>query len=148
MTVECRMAGTLEKAFLAALLLAESIEGAEAAVLDGIAAVESDSVAGESLLAKTAETTIRRRAEFRKECGVVSALPSEVWRLFLLEPIGRDCFVLRVLAGLTPEVCTAILRLSTSEFNNTMYRALRDMPNIATSEVARYRGLRPDQDAG
>jgi hypothetical protein len=54
--------------------------------------------------------------------------PPELQRLFMLQPLPRHCFVLRVLVGLTPEVCAELLEISVSEFEGALYAALIELP--------------------
>ena len=147
MTGESEMVEALPKAFWIALLLTGSIEAAEAAVLDGIGALELDHISGDSLLLATAKSAIRRRTEFPEESEALSILPYELRRLFLLAPNYRDCFVLRVLIGLTPEVCSGILRLSIHEIDDALCAALQDLPSIETCDAARHHSVHPDHDA-
>ena len=100
------MSRALDEAFVAGLLLAGNLDAAEAAVLDGIAALEPDAPCGDTLLEETAKSSIRRRAEFPERSAGVSILPLELKRLLLLAPICRDCFILQVLIGLTPATCS------------------------------------------
>src|SRR5260370_39030118 len=109
------MSREVEEAFVAGLLLAGSLDAAEAAVLDGIAARQPDAPCGDPLLEQTARLSIRRRAEFPERSEGVSILPLELKRLLLLAPICRDCFILQVLIGLTPTTCSGILHLSQQE---------------------------------
>jgi hypothetical protein len=56
---------------------------------------------------------IQRRSEFAHQSEELpSCFPPELRRLFLFEPISRDCFVLRILLGLTPRTCSGILQLT------------------------------------
>jgi hypothetical protein len=64
MTGESEIVEALPKAFWMALLLTGSIEAAEAAVLDGIAALELDHISAGSLLLAAAKSAIQRRTEF------------------------------------------------------------------------------------
>jgi hypothetical protein len=82
MTGESEMFEALPKTFWTALLLTGSIEAAEAAVLDGIAALEGDYVSGDSLLPATAKSAIQRRSEFPEQSARLSILPLELRRLF------------------------------------------------------------------
>ena len=117
----------LYKAFRAALALTGSIEAAERAVLDGMSVVRSDLVS-DTLLVETARSAIQRRMEHSDQREAPSILPLELQGLFLLSPIRRDCFVLRVLIGLTTELISRILNLSKDEIDETLYRALLDLP--------------------
>jgi hypothetical protein len=80
------MSGALDRAAVAGLLLAGSSDAAEAAVFDGIAALEPDAPCGDTLVKQTAMSSIRRRAEFPERSEGVSILPLELKRLLLLAP--------------------------------------------------------------
>src|SRR5437868_6668294 len=80
-------------AFRTALLLAGATNTAELAVLDGIDACEN--ISHRSLLIETVRSTIRRRAESPAVLDGINLLLSELRRLLGLQPIFRDCFVLR-----------------------------------------------------
>ena len=125
----------LNEAFVAGLLLAGSLDASEAAVLDGIAALDPDAPCGNTLLEQTAKSSIRRRAEFPERAEWVSILPLELKRVLLLAPIYRDCFVLQVLIGLTPATCSEILHLSQQECEDALQRAFQNLPFIETSDV-------------
>jgi hypothetical protein len=78
MTGEGKMVEALPKAFWIALLLTGSIEAAEAAVLDGIAALEFDHISSDRLLLATAKSAIQRRTEFLEQSEGLSILPLEL----------------------------------------------------------------------
>jgi hypothetical protein len=54
-------------------------------------------------------------------------LPFALWRLWLLAPIGHDCFVLRIPIGLTAEICSVILRLSVRESDDMLCAVLQEL---------------------
>ena len=60
--------------------------------------------------------------------GIPSILPPELRRLFTLSSVDRQCFVLRMLMGLTPQVTSEILNLYRDEVDEALCRALRDLP--------------------
>ena len=60
---------TLDEAFRAAFMLTGSIEVAETAVLDGIAALESIHAAGEALIFESVKSAIQRRTSFSDQCA-------------------------------------------------------------------------------
>ncbi len=144
---ESEMVKALPNAFWVALLLTGTIEAAEAAVLDGIAAIELDRISGNSLLLATAKSAILRRIEIPEQSEGLSILPLELRRLFLLAPNDRDCFVLRALIGLPPELCSGILSLSIHEVESALYTALQELPSIETWDITRRDGAHPAHDA-
>ena len=135
------MCRALNEAFVAGLLLAGSLDAAEAAVLDGIAVLDPDAPCGDTLLEETAKSSIRRRAEFPERPEGVSILPLELKRLLLLAPICRDCFILQVLIGLTPATCSGILHISQQEREDALHVALQSLPFIETRDRVRGKGF-------
>jgi hypothetical protein len=143
MTGESEMATALPNAFWMALLLTGNVEAAEAAALDGIAALELERISGDSLLLATANSAMRRRNEIAEQSEGFSILPSELRRLFLLAPNYRDCFVLRALIGLSPELCSRILHLSIQQVENALYTALQEVSRIETWDTIRRDSVHP-----
>src|SRR5689334_13787541 len=82
----------LDLAFRTALLLDGTTETAEAAVLDGIGACEALSHRG--LLIESVRSAIQRRTKSADTLDGLELLPPELRRLFTLQPLSRDCFVL------------------------------------------------------
>jgi DNA-directed RNA polymerase specialized sigma24 family protein len=102
---------------------------AEAAVLDGIAELALGQLSGGSLILKSTKAAVQRRADLEDQSEpLLPMLRLELRRLFLLVPKNRDCFVLRVLIGLTPELCSEMLNVPTSEVEDALYTALREPP--------------------
>src|ERR1700751_5310094 len=104
------ISSAVHREFVTALLLAGTTKTAEAAVLDGIGACEDLSHRG--LLIEAVKSTIRRRMKSVDTPDALALLPPELRRLFMLRPLLRDCFVLRILVGLSPEVCAGLLDTS------------------------------------
>src|SRR5260370_36890775 len=137
MAAESEMVEALHNVFWMALLFTGHLKAAEPAALDGIAALELERISGDSLLLATAKSAIRRRVEIAQQLEGLSILPLELQRLFLLAPNYRDCFVLRALIGLSPELCSGILHLSIHEVDNALYAALQELPCIETCDITR-----------
>jgi DNA-directed RNA polymerase specialized sigma24 family protein len=123
----------LDTAFRTALLLAGTTKTAEASVMDGIGACEDLSHRG--LLIEAVRSTIRRRTKSADALDALELLPPELRRLFRLQPLSRDCFVLRILAGLSPEVCAELLDVSISELDDAVCAALNQLPLLSSSTV-------------
>ena len=117
-------------AFRTALLLAGATKTAELAVLDGIDACEN--ISHRSLVIETVRSTIRRRAESPAVLDGINLLPSELRRLLGLQPIFRDCFVLRILVQLPPEVCAELLKISITEYEDVLCGALNQIPLLSS----------------
>jgi hypothetical protein len=129
MTARMDVYTALDEAFRAAVLLTGSAEVAENAVLDGIDALESGHIVEDVLLVETAKSAIRHRVDFP---GQLKQAPSylrlELRRLFLLAPISRDCFVLRVLLRIPLATCSAVLHLTRHEVEEVLCAALQELP--------------------
>jgi DNA-directed RNA polymerase specialized sigma24 family protein len=123
----------LDMAFRAALLLAGNTKTAEASVMDGIGACEDLSHRG--LLIEAVRSTIRRRTKSADAPDALELLPPELRRLLILQPLSRDCFVLRILVGLSPEVCAELLDVSITEFEEAVCAALNQLPLLSSSTV-------------
>ena len=86
--------------------------------------------------------TAKCAVQLRDEClpqGIPSSLPPELQRLFLLSSAGRKCFVLRMLMGLTLEMSSEILNLKRDEFDETLCRALRELPRLSGTQNGKAR---------
>src|SRR2546427_10033040 len=121
MTAQSEVSKALDEAFRAAFLLTGSTEVAENAVLDGIAALEFGHIVDDVLLVETVKSAIQRRADLTSQSKQVpSHLPRELQRLFLFAAISRDSFVLRVLLGIPPATCSAVLHLTIHEIEDLL----------------------------
>jgi hypothetical protein len=137
MTRESEIYKGLERAFLPALLLTGSVEGAEAAVLDGIAASESDAISRDSLVLRTVRSAIQLHSDFSDQCmPPFSIFPFELRRILLLAPNPRHSFVLRVLLGMTPEICSDLLHLTMHEVEGALRTGLRELPSLNDCHLA------------
>jgi len=125
---------TVHIAFRTALLLAGATKTAELAVLDGIDACESTS--HRSLLIETVRSTIRMRGESPAVFDGINLLPPELRRLLFLQPIFRDCFVLRILVQLPHEVCAELLTISIPEYEDALFGALNQLPLLSSVKAA------------
>jgi hypothetical protein len=127
-------------AFLAALMLTGTIEAAGLAVSEAIA-TSGGGVALDELLVATAKCAIQIRHESLLRAEIPSSLPIELQRLFMLSPVGRKCFVLRTLMGLTLEMSSGILNLHRDEADEALCRALSDLPRLAGVQSALARNV-------
>jgi len=133
------MPSALDMAFRTAVLLTGATKTAEAAVIHGIDACEDLSPHG--LLVEAVRSAVRRQVNSADGPYEVERLPPELQRLFTLQAVLRRCFVLRILLGLSPEVCAELLEISVSEFENALYGALTQLPLLCSPETQpiRYR---------
>ena len=120
------MSQAIDMAFCTALLLTGAMKTAEAAVMQGIGACEDLSPRG--LLIEASRAAVQRCTKSSDGPCEVERLPPELRRLFLLQPLPRQCFVLRILVGLTLEVCAELLEISLTEFEGALYAALIELP--------------------
>ncbi len=123
----------LDMAFRTALLLAGNTKTAEASVMDGIDACEDLSHRG--LLIEPVRPMIRRRTKSADAPDALELLPPELRPLFMLQPLSRDCFVRRILVGLSPEVCAELLDVSITELEDAVCAALNQLPLLSYSTV-------------
>lgn len=134
-------------AFLAALMLTGTIEGAEQAVSEAIATLGCG-VSVDELLVATAKCAIQLRDKCLPEVEIPSSLPPELQRLFLLSSVGRDCFILRMLMGLTLEMSSEILNKDRDELDEALCRALSDLPGLAGIPSAQARPTERSVESG
>jgi len=127
------MPSALDVAFRTALLLTGDTRTAEVAVTHGLGVCEDLSPGG--LLIAAVRSAVRRRTKSSDGPYEVECLPPELRRLFMLQPLPRNCFVLRVLVGLSPEVCAELLEVSVTEFENAVYRALTQLPLLCSQRA-------------
>jgi hypothetical protein len=146
MTAQSEVSKALDEVFRAAFLLTGSTEVAENAVLDGIAALEFGHFVDDVLLVETVKSAIQRRADFPGQSEQApSHLPLELRRLLLLAPISRDCFVLRVLLGIPPATCSAVLHLTIHEIEEVLCAALQELPLLEAYSSIRREIIHPAQ---
>jgi hypothetical protein len=131
------MQSALDRASRTALLLTGDTRTAEAAVMHGIRACEDLSSGG--LLIEAARSAVRRRTKSSDGPYEVECLPPELRRLFMLQPLLRRCFVLRILMGLSPEVCAKLLDISVTEFEDSVYGALTQLPLLSSPKAQAIR---------
>jgi hypothetical protein len=140
MTSELLSLDTLSKAFVTALLLTGSVELAESAVSENAMLLDCDEPSVEALLQGVAESsipprgqnTVPRQTELERAS---SLLPFELRRVLHLAPDLRNCFVLRVLGGLSREVCARVLQLDIHQIDNDTCSAMLALPFVQESAV-------------
>ena len=136
MTAQSEIPKVLDEVFRAAFLLTGSTDVAENAVLDGIAALEFGNIVDDVLLIETVKSAIRRRAACPGQSErALSHLPLELKRLFLLAPICRGSFVVRVLHGIPSATCSEVLHLTPHEFEDVLFAALQQLPLLELSDA-------------
>jgi hypothetical protein len=138
MLIQSEMFQALPQALCTALLLTGGRKPAEAAVLDGISKLALGQLSGGNLILESAKAAVQRRADLEDQSEpLFSMLPLELQRLLLLVPNTRDCFVLRVLLGLTSEMCAEMLHVPIWEVDDALYTALQELPDSETYTIDR-----------
>jgi hypothetical protein len=85
----------------------------------------------DAFLLETIKAAIQKRADSPHQSQQRCAqLPLELRRLFLLAPISRDCFVLRILLGIALGTCSRILHLRVEEIEDVLCAALQELPRL------------------
>ena len=119
----------VRESFLAALMLTGTIEAAEQSVSGAIATLGCGAAVDELLVA-TAKCALQIPDGCLPGTEIPSSLPAELRRLFLLSSVGRKCFVLRILMGLSVEVTSGFLNLQKDKVDEALCRALSDLPGL------------------
>jgi hypothetical protein len=104
----------LERSFTTALLLTASAGRAEAAVLEGIRVVDAFELSDAALFRETLAASMEANSQKAPAAELEyasSLLPLDLRPLLRLSRDLRSCFVLRVLVGLSREVCARMLRI-------------------------------------
>jgi hypothetical protein len=133
----------LSKAFNTALLLTGSVEQSEAAVLESIRCLDLDEdEPGEKLIRGALKVAITRHREIvaqRPENldDSLPALPPELRRVLRLSPDLRQCFALRILAGLPRNICARLLDLEFYDVDEITGLAAQRLASIAGEEQSR-----------
>jgi len=122
------MPSALDVAFRTALLLTGDTRTAEAAVMHGIC----EDLSPGGLLTEAIKSAVRRRTKSSDGPHEVECLPPELRRLFMLQPLPRHCFVLRILMNLSPEVCAELLGVFVTESEDALHAALIELPLLCS----------------
>jgi hypothetical protein len=126
---------SIGRAFLAAHLLTASVENAERAVLEAVASWDPRTDEQETLVRRALYASVARPVSDSSEsAGTESArsrLPGELQAVFDLSMDLRRCFVLRILAGISAQVCAQWLQLPPRLVNQYTRAALQYLPVCA-----------------
>jgi hypothetical protein len=134
-TTKFKMHETLENAFIAGLLLTGSVERAETAVLESVRMSCCDDLFSEALFRRTilyslephSDSSIDQQREIDRAGPI---LPFELRCVLNLPRHLRYCYVLRILVGLSREVCSWLLHLDTSQIDQRTSAAILELPFI------------------
>ena len=116
MKPECPSKQAISKAFWPAVLVSANTRSAEDAIADAIGISEPEDFATDAFLICVLRLLIQRsrivveQQESNRD-PVLSTLPIELQRVLRLPTYYRHCYVLRILLGLSEDVCTALLHL-------------------------------------
>jgi hypothetical protein len=126
----------LRKAFVAAYLLTANASQAENAVMEAINSWNPDIHPEEWLIYRALQASDVSHSPYKPELGA-SLLPAELKAVLRLSCLPRQCFVLRILAGLPRKVCAGMLRLSMANVDRHLWAALKCLAGLpAISELA------------
>jgi hypothetical protein len=103
---------TIENAFIVGLLLTGSIKQAERAIVDSIHCSETEDICGQRVFRRVIQWAVDPQEQ--RSCRVIDRasvriLPFELGCVLHLPPDLRHCYVLRILVGLSRDVCAWLL---------------------------------------
>ena len=135
---EKELTEVLDRVFLVALLITGNMDGAEDAVLDGIAALDGTISSGFllAMLKSAIERSEHRSLEIE---DTFPSLPLELRRILLLNPDIRACFVLRVLLGMPSETCSEVLRIPIQEIGHSVSDAMQQLAVLGSTTRTGYK---------
>jgi hypothetical protein len=129
----CGLDGSISKAFFAALLLTQSTQKAEAAVMEAIHLLNADESFDDAILRGVVDASIKTSSESLPVSqlelqAACAGLPVQLHAVLGLSPNFRHCFVLRILLQLSRETCAGVLKLSTADVDQFTCEALWTLP--------------------
>ena len=139
MTTKFKMHETLENAFVAGLLLTGSVQRAESAILESVRMSCPDDLFGKTLFRRAVHYSIDQQLEAPTEqeeelARAASVLPFELRCVLILPRHLRYCYVLRILVGLSREVCAWLLHLDVAQVDQHTCAAMLRLPLIQRQE--------------
>jgi hypothetical protein len=138
-TTQYETSKALDQAFVAALLLTPSAERAEAAVLEGISSSDFHCGSTEMLIRETVKFSILSDADVPDQPNhELAILPTELRQVALHRRQYRRCYVMRVLAGMTAEECSAFLHLDVDAIEESVLMAIRELAASKTDATDRH----------
>jgi hypothetical protein len=120
--------GVLSRAFWISLLLTSQAKLAENAVLEAICCSESSSASDDVCLTGALKAALRETEEV-VDCddAELLLLAPELQRVLCLPVTLRHCFVLRILAGLSLDTCSELLRMDIDQITGATGEAARQL---------------------
>lgn len=127
---------TIENAFIVGLLLTGSIEQAERAIVDSIHCSETEYVCGQRVFRRVIQWAVDPQEQ--RSCRVIDeasvrVLPFELGRVLHLPPGLRHCYVLRILVGLSREVCAWLLHVDVEQIGHRTQSAVNGLVQVNAS---------------
>jgi hypothetical protein len=138
------------KAFLTAMLLTKSIERAEAAVLNGICALDVGDLPAEKLVLRTIEGIVLSDSPMaepprRERQAALKILPVELQKVFEMPRQSRYVYVLRILIGLSPHTCAWLLGWNIGQVARFALAAIQHLGGH-TAQLSNSANLNPFDD--
>jgi DNA-directed RNA polymerase specialized sigma24 family protein len=124
---ECSADLAVNRAFLMAHLLTGDARQAESVVLEAIESWSPREDDGEALLQEVLNTAVRSQVVLESRR---SFLPPELQAVLGLSPLLRRCFVLRMLEGLSGQVCARLLHVDSRLVDQCTRAAVKSLPAI------------------
>jgi len=131
---------TIGKAFLTAQLLTANAEQAESAVMAALESWDATGNGEEALFHGVVNAAVRlintdvSPRNSQPEQG--ESLPPELEAVLKLAPRMRQCFVLRILAGFSPQACARLLDLDSRQVDEHACSALKRLPSLDEHRAA------------
>jgi hypothetical protein len=127
---------TIENAFIVGLLLTGGIEQAERAIVDSIHCSETEDVCGQRVFRRVIQWAVDPQEQ--RSCRVIDEasvriLPFELGCVLHLPPDLRHCYVLRILVGLSREVCAWLLHTDVEQISQRTQSAVNSLAQVHSS---------------
>lgn len=127
---------TIENAFITGLLLTGSVEEAERAIVSCVHCSEEEDVRGQEVFRRVIQWSVDPREPQRSRTGIdeasVRILPFELGCVLYLPSHLRHCYVLRILVGLSREVCAWLLHTDVQQISQRTQSALNMLAEVHT----------------
>jgi len=131
---------TIGKAFLTAQLLTASAAQAESAVTAALDGWDAEGDGEDALFHRVVNEAVRNgdpdSLPRDLQPDQSESLPPELEAVLKLAPRIRQCFVLRILVGLSPQACARLLRLDSQQVDEHACSALERLPSLGEHRVA------------
>jgi hypothetical protein len=124
--------------FLAALLITGTTRLAEAAVLAGVESLTFEAEPEEELFQLSMAAAVRANRSATTGCGEHGCqtplpFPAELTNVLRLPVDLRECFVLRVLTGMSRERCAGLLQIEANQVERNVCESALILAELATA---------------